>query len=121
MELETTDQARKTSPSVKVPAYAWIILPVTLLLGISAPFNQFKIPPVMPVMMERFSIDLTSAGLLMSIFAITGLIFAVPAGLLVQRWGLKTSGVAAGLSLLAGSILGGCVSELRPVIRQSVN
>ncbi len=92
--------------SISIPGYAWVILVVTLLIGVCAPFNQFKIPPVMPVLMEYFSIDLTSAGLLMSIFAITGLIFALPSGILLQRFGLKMTGLTAGLCLLAGSLLG---------------
>lgn len=106
MEIETVEPISQARGSANVPAYAWVILVVTLLIGVCAPFNQFKIPPVMPVLMEHFGINLTSAGLLMSIFAITGLIFAVPAGMLLQRFGLKTTGVVAGLCLLAGSIIG---------------
>ena len=77
-----------------------------LLAGVTAPFNQFKVPPVMPVLMNTFTIDLTTAGMLMSIFAITGLIIALPAGLFLQRYGLKTSGLAAAGCLLIGSVLG---------------
>jgi MFS family permease len=106
MEFETVEPISQTSRSANVPAYAWVILVVTLLIGVCAPFNQFKIPPVMPVLMEHFTINLTSAGLLMSIFAITGLIFAIPAGILLQRFGLKTIGVIAGFCLLAGSVIG---------------
>jgi MFS family permease len=100
------DSVNQAKIDKNIPAYAWVILAVTLLIGVCAPFNQFKIPPVMPVLMEKLSINLTSAGLLMSIFAITGLIFAVPAGILLQRFGLKTTGVAAGLCLLVGTVLG---------------
>jgi MFS family permease len=106
MESKAADPASQANGSIRVPAYAWVILVVTLLIGVCAPFNQFKIPPVMPILMEKFSINLTSAGLLMSIFAITGLIFAIPAGILLQRFGLKTTGLAAGMCLLAGTILG---------------
>lgn len=111
MESETAIPVKQINESIRIPAYAWVILTVTLLIGICAPFNQFKIPPVMPVLMETLSINLTSAGLLMSIFAITGLIFAVPAGILLQRFGLKITGLAAGLCLLAGSLLGGISSS----------
>jgi MFS family permease len=106
VEIETAGPASQTKRRINAPAYAWVILTVTLLIGVCAPFNQFKIPPVMPVLMEKLSINLTSAGLLMSIFAITGLIFAFPAGVVLQRTGLKTTGLAAGFCLLTGSILG---------------
>ncbi len=106
MEIENVEPISQARGSTNVPAYAWVILVVTLLIGVCAPFNQFKIPPVMPVLMEHFAINLPSAGLLMSVFAITGLIFAIPAGMLLQRFGLKTTGVVAGLCLVAGSIIG---------------
>jgi MFS family permease len=105
------------NPDVKVlkekgfiSPYAWVILGVTMLAGVAGPFNQFKVPPVMPVLMEQFRLDLSSAGMLMSIFAITGLIMALPAGIIVQRYGLKVSGLLAVGCLLAGSLLGAAAS-----------
>jgi predicted MFS family arabinose efflux permease len=106
MEIDATDRTGLTAERSIVPSYAWVILAVTMLAGICAPFSQFKVPPVMPVLMETFHIDLTSAGMLMSIFAITGLIVALPAGLILQRFGLKISGLAASGCLLVGSVLG---------------
>ncbi len=106
MELETTERIEPAANRGIVPTYAWVILAVVMLAGVSAPINQFKVPPVMPVLMERFSLDLTSAGMLMSIFAITGLIVALPAGLFLQRFGLKVSGLVAVSCLLVGSIIG---------------
>jgi MFS family permease len=106
MEVEATDRIEQTAGQGVVPAYAWVILAITMLAGVCAPFSQFKVPPVMPVLMETFHIDLTSAGMLMSIFAITGLIVALPAGLILQCFGLKTSGLAASGCLLVGSVLG---------------
>jgi predicted MFS family arabinose efflux permease len=106
MELETTDRIDSKVKQGVVPTYAWVILAVTMLAGICGPFNQFKVPPVMPVLMEVFSINLTSAGMLMSIFAITGLIVALPAGLVLQRFGLKTCGLVAAGCLIIGSVLG---------------
>ena len=46
--------------------YAWVILVVVYFAGVVAPFNQFKVPPIMPLLMARFHLDLTQAGLLMS-------------------------------------------------------
>ncbi len=64
---------------------AWLILAVLLLFSIAAPLNQFKVPPIMPVLMDVLGLSVSSAGLLMSVFAITGLFLALPAGLIFQQ------------------------------------
>ncbi len=106
MEIDSVDRIENTGVKTQVPVYAWIVLTVVMLAGIAGPFNQFKVPPVMPVLMDAFGIDLTAAGALMSIFAITGLITALPAGMVLQRFGLKTTGLAAILFMLTGALLG---------------
>ena len=60
----------------------------------------------MPLLIETFKLDLTTAGMLMSVFAITGLILAIPAGFILQRFGPKAAGVAALGFLALGSTLG---------------
>lgn len=90
-----------------VPGYAWVILAVAFLASVAAPLNQFKVSPVMPVLMQAFDLSLSSAGMLMSVFAITGFILALPAGLILQRLGLKPTGLLAMGCLVIGSILGG--------------
>jgi predicted MFS family arabinose efflux permease len=87
-------------------SYAWVILGVVCIASIAAPLNQMKVPPIMPVLISTFNLSLSSSGLLMSVFAITGLILALPAGLIVQRLGLKTTGMIALGALVAGSIIG---------------
>mgnify|MGYP001765438182 CR=1 FL=1 len=89
-----------------MPGYAWIILAVVFLASLAASLNQAKVPPVMPVLMERFNLSLTRAGMLMSIFAITGVILALPAGLIMQRLGIKVTALIAVGSLVVGSSLG---------------
>mgnify|MGYP001068832098 FL=1 len=92
--------------TVKTPAYAWVILAVAYIASVAAPLSQSKIPPVMPVLMEAFNLSLTSTGLLMSVFAITGFLLALPAGLIIQRLGLKLTGLVATGCLVIGSVLG---------------
>jgi MFS family permease len=100
MPIQVEEQGKAVHP------YAWVVLWVALLAGVTAPLNQFKAPPVMPVLMDTFHFDLTTASLLMSIFAITGLILALPAGIILQKLGVKTSGLIALGSLTLGSLLG---------------
>lgn len=78
-EIRPGEKAEQTV----VPSYAWVILFVALLAGVTALLNQFKVPSLMPVLMQRFQLDLGTAGLLMTIFAITGFILALPAGVIL--------------------------------------
>jgi MFS family permease len=83
-----------------------VVLAVLLLFSIAAPLNQFKAPPIMPVLMNAFAIAVGRAGLLMSVYAVTGLILALPAGLIFQRLGYRVTALLAGGSLVVGAVLG---------------
>jgi MFS family permease len=84
----------------------WFILVIVLLTSVAAPLNQFKVPPILPLLMEAFSQSAGRAGLLMSVFAITGLILAIPAGFIFQRLGYRITGAIAILSIILGAALG---------------
>ena len=81
----------------------WFILIIILLASLAARLNQFKVPPVMPLLMEAFGVSAAQAGLLMSLFAITGLFLAIPAGFIFQRLGYRLTGMIAILSLVIGA------------------
>jgi len=81
----------------------WFILLIVLLASLAAPLNQFKVPPVMPLLMEAFGASAAQAGLLMSLFAITGLFLAIPAGFIFQKLGYRLTGMIAILSLVVGA------------------
>lgn len=100
-----TDKIVSPSRDVVAP-YAWVILGVVYLASIIAPLNQFKIPPIMPVLIDVFGLDLTQAGLLMSIIAVVGLFLALPAGILLQRFGARALGVFALGCMALGSAIG---------------
>ena len=87
-------------------ATAWLILGVLLLFSIAAPLNQFKVPPIMPLLIDALGLSVTGAGLLMSVFAVTGLILALPSGLILQRIGARPTGILAGGSIVLGAVLG---------------
>lgn len=90
-----------------VNPYAWVILLVIYFAGVVAPFNQFKVPPIMPLLMAGLHLDLTQAGLLMSIMAAIGLILAIPASLILQRFGPKKTILVALGFLACGALVGG--------------
>jgi len=87
-------------------AAAWLILVVLLLFSIAAPLNQFKIPPIMPILMGALGQSVTGAGLLMSVYAVTGLILALPSGFVFQKAGYRVTGILAGGSIVLGAVLG---------------
>ncbi len=84
----------------------WFILLIVLLASLAAPLNQFKVPPVMPLLMAAFGASAAQAGLLMSLFAITGLFLAIPSGFIFQKLGYRLTGMIAILSLVVGAAYG---------------
>ncbi len=106
MDKSQTPHNPAQDAEVFIPKYAWVILFVAFLASVAAPLNQFKVPPVMPLLMEQFSLDMGMAGLLMSMFAITGFILALPSGIIAQRLGLKITGLIALGCLMIGSAIG---------------
>jgi hypothetical protein len=79
------------------------------------PLNQFKAPPIIPILMDALGISVTGAGLLMSVFAVTGLILALPAGFIFQKAGYRVTGLLAGGSTGAGAGRTGARSTLMEI------
>ena len=107
-------------PAAAVVPYAWVILAIVYLASIVAPFNQFKVPPIMPVLMEAFGLDLTQAGSLMSVIAVVGLVLALPAGILLQRYGSKPIGLIALGFMAAGSAIGALAGSYNALLGSRV-
>lgn len=93
-------------------AGAWLLLGVLLLFSIAAPLNQFKVPPIMPVLIQALGITIGRAGLLMSVYAFTGLLLALPAGLIFQRAGPWATGLLAGGSIVLGAGIGALSQDM---------
>jgi len=85
---------------------AWIVFAAAYVVSVSATTNQFKVPPALPVIIDAFGLDLTAAGLMMSMFAVVGIFLALPAGLVLRWWGPRRVGTLACLFLMAGGGIG---------------
>lgn len=83
----------------------YFILALIFFTGIAAPINQFKLPPLMPQVIADMQIGLTGSGWLMSVFALAGVIFALPSGKLLNRFGPRKIGLLSIGLVLAGSVM----------------
>ncbi len=95
---------------------AWLVLATLLLFSIAAPLNQSKVPPILPILMESWGLTVGRAGLLMSVFAITGVVLALPSGFIYQRIGYRWTGVLAGGSIALGAGLGALSARLETLL-----
>ncbi len=96
----------QTNNSVIIPKYAWAILFVVYFAFFASGLMVNKVAPLVPNIMEAFSVSMSDTGLLMSAFGLTGLILALPAGIIIQRLGLKITGTIALVLITVGAVLG---------------
>ncbi len=76
-----------------------------LAVAVFAAFQQFKLPVLLPVLLERYGYDRVVAGGFMSVFAISGLLLSLRVGRAIERGG-ATRPVLLALALLgAGTVL----------------
>lgn len=83
----------------------WTIVTFGLALAVMAAFQLFKLPPVLPVLLERYHYDLTLTGAYMSIYAVAGLILSVPLARRLGRQGTFRPLLIAFILMTAGNLL----------------
>jgi predicted MFS family arabinose efflux permease len=88
------------------PRYAWIILAVVYLATFAGNSMLNKVSPLVLTLTDEFGVSLSQVGLLMSMFGLTGLILAIPAGIILQRRGLRITGTVALGFVASGAVLG---------------
>ena len=85
----------------------YIVVSIALtFVGIAVALGQFKIPSIMPAIMERFSMSLASASMLMSVFTLAGIFLSLPTGFLARRFGCKNMLVTSVLIMTCGTLIG---------------
>jgi len=67
---------------------------------------QLKIPPIMGMVIENLNVSLTSVGLIMSVFTITGIVLAIPGAAIMNKVGAKNLLVFLMFCVIVGNILG---------------
>jgi predicted MFS family arabinose efflux permease len=83
----------------------WTAVSFGVLVGCFAAYQQFKLPPVLPVLLRSYGYDRTVAGGLMSVYALAGLLLSIPLGRLIDRGGLRRLLELALAGMAAGSLL----------------
>lgn len=89
----------------------WAITLVLYFASVVVVINQFKVPPVLSILMEQLHVGMAAAGWLMSIFALAGVMLALPAALILNRLGFKGSGLLGLGCTILGSFVGGLAKD----------
>jgi predicted MFS family arabinose efflux permease len=92
--------------AAKIPGYAWVVLFATYMATLAAPVNQMKVPPLMTILNETFKFTPSRAGDLMAYFSIMGFVLAIPAGLILRKFGIKITMLIAVGSIMIGACVG---------------
>ena len=83
----------------------WTGIAFGLALACFAAYQQFKLPPALPVLLDTYHYDRTLAGAFMSIYAVAGFLLSAIFGRLVERSGLAGPALAALALTIAGNVL----------------
>ncbi len=90
----------------KTPGYAWGVLFALYLVTLSATLNLFKVPPLMVTLNNAFKVSFVETGDLMGIFSIMGFVLAIPAGIILKRFGIKITALISVAAVAIGPAIG---------------
>lgn len=82
----------------------WTGVALGLVLASYAAFQQFKLPPALPLMLEAYGYDRTLAGGFMSVYAAAGLFLSLALGRHMERRGPVSAVLVALALMLAGTL-----------------
>ncbi len=85
--------------------YRWVVLAVCLISCGMYYFSLQSIPPLLTNIESAFSVGAGTAGLLISFTVIPGLLMALPAGFLINKYHFRTMGFLAMVCVSLGSLI----------------
>ena len=98
-------QNTKSAVAAYPATFAWLGLVAVYAGFLSVGFVFHFLPPILPVIIADLGLSHTQAGLLMSLFALPGILLSLPGGWLVDRYGERLVG-GLGVTLMgAGTLL----------------
>jgi MFS family permease len=90
---------------IQVSSYRWAILFVAVLGFVLFNYGLQSVPPLLNQFQALFGIDNATAGLLMSLVVIPGIFLALPAGLLINKYGFRKIGFFSATLIALGSVV----------------
>ena len=82
---------------------SWFGVATGLGLGALAAYHLFKLPPILPLLLQQYDYGMFAAGTFMSIYAAIGLAISALVGSRIQRHGMPPFLLAAALFFILGS------------------
>ncbi|MFC1965198.1 CynX/NimT family MFS transporter [Chloroflexota bacterium] len=83
----------------------WAILGVIYLCVLAFAVTLQSVPPILSLVMAELDLSHTQGGLLMSLFALPGIIVSIPAGMLADRYGQKSLGIVSLILIISGAVI----------------
>ncbi len=96
-----TDDATTDKPARQ----RWVILGVVYLCFLALAITLQSVPPVLSLIMADLQLSHVQGGLLMSLFALPGIIVSIPAGTLADRYSQKAIGIVSFIFMIAGTAI----------------
>ncbi len=109
------DRAAGAAVGAAEPATDWNGVAIGLALSFLGAYHLFKLPPVLPVLLEAYAYDRTLAGGFMSIYAAAGLLLSVLFGRRITAAGSFRPSLAALAVVSLGNLLG-LVAPEQPLV-----
>lgn len=101
-----------TTDKERAPRYAWVILAIVYLASLTAPLGQFKITAISSYIIEAYSLNYASFGVLMTCLSVIGALLAFPASFICRRFGLRWTASCAMACVALGGIIEVCTSSV---------
>jgi predicted MFS family arabinose efflux permease len=89
----------------------WLAFSTVFITSLMSVYSMFKAPPLFTVLIPELNFSPDTIGLMVSMFSIIGIVLAFPAGMLINRIGIKTSLIISCVSVIVGSTLGALASD----------
>jgi len=83
----------------------WIILGVIYSCTLAFAITMQSIPPILSLLMAEFQLSHAQGGLLMSFFALPGIVISIPVGMLADRYNQKVIGLISLILIITGAVL----------------
>ncbi|MGV8082828.1 MAG: nitrate/nitrite transporter [Coriobacteriia bacterium] len=109
---QSAEMTAENDELAPVPKGAWRMLVVLLVLSAATVVCQLKTASIQPLLMEDLGMNVATVGWLASAFSLAGLLVAIPAPAVINRFGLKNTGLLAALALALGSLLGAVTANV---------